>query len=201
MGNDLPIIHIARHGETAWSLTGQHTGLTDLPLTEAGERNARRLGDLHRFTKLLLARRVLRDVVHERQRRSLAEWLREANKEWHGVRVGQPDWSEHSHSLAFSAELPREEIHFYLILSAYWEPLSFELPKLNDSGSQWCRWIDTALESPNDIVGWRVAKPVVGRNYRAEARSVVVLIAGVSRLSESGSEENRNGDENNGAVR
>ena len=158
-------------------------------------------GDLHRFTKLLLARRVLRDVVHERQRRSLTEWLREANKEWHGVRIGQPDWSEHSHSLAFSAELPREEIHFYLILSAYWEPLSFELPKLNDSGSQWCRWIDTALESPNDIVGWRVAKPIVGRNYQAEARSVVVLIAGASRLSESGSEENRNGDENNGAVR
>ena len=43
MGGNLPIILIARHGETAWSLTGQHTGLTDLPLTEAGERNARRL--------------------------------------------------------------------------------------------------------------------------------------------------------------
>ncbi len=38
------MIYIARHGETAWSLTGQHTGLTDLPLTEEGERKARRLG-------------------------------------------------------------------------------------------------------------------------------------------------------------
>ncbi len=41
----LPTIYLARHGETAWSLTGQHTGLTDLPLTERGERNARRLGE------------------------------------------------------------------------------------------------------------------------------------------------------------
>jgi len=45
MSDELPIIYIARHGETAWSLTGQHTGLTDLPLTERGERNAARLGE------------------------------------------------------------------------------------------------------------------------------------------------------------
>jgi len=38
-------VYLARHGETAWSLSGQHTGLTDLPLTERGERNARRLGE------------------------------------------------------------------------------------------------------------------------------------------------------------
>jgi probable phosphoglycerate mutase len=43
MSKSLPIVYLARHGETAWSLSGQHTGLTDLPLTERGERNARSL--------------------------------------------------------------------------------------------------------------------------------------------------------------
>jgi len=47
----LPIIYLARHGETAWTLSGQHTGTTDLPLTEHGEQNARRLGErLKRLT-------------------------------------------------------------------------------------------------------------------------------------------------------
>jgi len=43
MSQMLPVVYLARHGETAWSLSGQHTGLTDLPLTDRGERNARRL--------------------------------------------------------------------------------------------------------------------------------------------------------------
>lgn len=41
----LQIIYLARHGETAWTLSGQHTGLTDLPLTEHGEQNAKHLGE------------------------------------------------------------------------------------------------------------------------------------------------------------
>jgi broad specificity phosphatase PhoE len=45
MSETLLAIYLVRHGETTWSLTGQHTGLTDMPLTERGERNARRLGD------------------------------------------------------------------------------------------------------------------------------------------------------------
>lgn len=45
MSEALPVVYIARHGETAWTVTGQHTGLTDLPLTERGERNARRLAE------------------------------------------------------------------------------------------------------------------------------------------------------------
>src|SRR6266550_7198790 len=43
MNQALQVVYLARHGETAWTLSGQHTGLTDLALTERGERNARRL--------------------------------------------------------------------------------------------------------------------------------------------------------------
>jgi broad specificity phosphatase PhoE len=56
MSETLPVLHLARHGETAWSLSGQHTGRTDLPLTERGERNARALGERLRglvFAKVL----------------------------------------------------------------------------------------------------------------------------------------------------
>jgi broad specificity phosphatase PhoE len=45
MSQELPSIYLARHGETAWTVSKQHTGLTDLPLTERGERNARALGE------------------------------------------------------------------------------------------------------------------------------------------------------------
>jgi probable phosphoglycerate mutase len=41
----LPRVYLARHGETEWTLSHQHTGLTDIPLTARGERNARRLGE------------------------------------------------------------------------------------------------------------------------------------------------------------
>src|SRR2546422_775243 len=45
MSEALPVVYMARHGNTAWTLSGQHTGLSDLPLTPDGERNARRLGE------------------------------------------------------------------------------------------------------------------------------------------------------------
>jgi broad specificity phosphatase PhoE len=45
MSDILPIVYLARHGDTAWTVSGQHTGLTDLPLTAEGENHARRLGE------------------------------------------------------------------------------------------------------------------------------------------------------------
>jgi len=137
-----------------------------------------RHADLHRFVRLLNAQRLLRDEEPERQRLSLNQMLRKAKKAWHGVKLGQPDWGEASHSLAFSVEAPKETLLFHLILNAYWEPLDFELPQAGDrSQDSWRRWIDTSLDSPDDIVEWQCAPPVPGRTYRAGPRSVVVLFA------------------------
>lgn len=58
MSESLPEIYLARHGETAWTLSHQHTGRTDIPLTERGERNARSLGERLRgmsFTKVMFS--------------------------------------------------------------------------------------------------------------------------------------------------
>jgi glycogen operon protein len=134
--------------------------------------------DVHRFVTLLNARRTLRDIEHEREGLSLTELIEQANKAWHGVKLGQPDWSRHSHAVAFSAELKKENILFHLIFNAYWEPLEFELPPVRSGGANpWRRWIDTALDSPHDIVPWKTAPLLPGLVYRAESRSVVMLFA------------------------
>ncbi len=134
--------------------------------------------DVHRFVRLLIARRLLRNTEHERRRWSLNQLLRQAKGSWHGVKVGQPDWGDCSHSIAFSAELRIEKLVLHLILNAYREPLDFELPPVgNGQQNPWHRWIDTALDSPYDIVEWQKAPSVARDAYRVEARSVVVLFA------------------------
>ncbi len=144
-----------------WTLLAKHAGV-------------------HRFVTLLTAWRQRRDMEVERSRLSLNQLLRQANRAWHGVEPGQPDWRDCSHSLAFSAEIRKEGILLYVILNAYWEPLDFQLPVLGpQEESAWRRWIDTALDSPRDIVPWQTAEPIVGRTYRVESRSVVLLLARV----------------------
>jgi isoamylase len=136
--------------------------------------------DVHRFVRLLIERRLMRDAEHERRRVSLNQLIREANKEWHGIRLHQPDWSESSRSLALGAELRKEKLLFHLIMNAFWESLEFELP-LAEKGSEnvWRRWIDTGLDSPDDIVEWRKAPRIQGYSYRVEPRSVAVLFADI----------------------
>jgi len=106
---------------------------------------------------------------------SLCQLLREAKRTWHGVRLNEPDWSHWSHSVALTAEMlreKREKLLLHSILNAYWEPLDFDLPPLDQEyGPLWRRWIDTSLDSPNDIVELQTAPAVPASTYRAEAGS------------------------------
>jgi glycogen operon protein len=135
--------------------------------------------DLHRVVCLLNAHRLLRDVEPERERVALCYLIRLADITWHGVELYQPDWRPSSHSLAFTAKLTMHRVGFHAILDAYWEPLEFELPPVADGiHALWRRWIATFLDSRHDIVEWEAASLVPGHRYRAEPRSVVVLLAG-----------------------
>jgi len=107
---------------------------------------------------------------------SLNQLLRRANLAWHGVKLGQPDWGESSHSIALTVGIPQEMLLLHLVSNAYWEPLDFELPRVDNP---WRRWIDTALESPLDIVDWKTSESILGYTYQAEARSVVMLFTRV----------------------
>ena len=144
--------------------------------------------DVLRFVKLLIERRVMRDVEHERRRLSLSQVPREVKHAWHGVKLNQPDWSSSSHTLAIGGELKNERVLAHIMFNAYWEPLDFELPVARNGTENWRRWIDTSLDPPHDICGWNAEEPVAEATYRVGSRSVVVLIAGESINVENFSE-------------
>ncbi len=137
--------------------------------------------DVHRFVKLHIARRRLRDVEHEYRRVSLNQLIRDAYKAWHGTKLGRPDWGPHSHSIAFTAKIKEEGLLIYMILNAYWEPLDFELPPAdNERKTPWRRWIDTSLDSPHDIVEWQASPEIAGHTYLVQPRSAVILFTNIS---------------------
>jgi broad specificity phosphatase PhoE len=105
MTTNLPVSYLARHGETAWTITGQHTGLSDLPLTERGELNARRLGE--RLSGLRFAKVFSSPLRRARRTCELAGFESEAHidrdlVEWDygdyegrltaDIRAERPDW-------------------------------------------------------------------------------------------------------------
>jgi len=72
MAEALPTVTLARHGETAWSLSGQHTSVTDLPLTSKGERDAARIGE--RLRGHTFARTFTSPLLRARRTCELAGW-------------------------------------------------------------------------------------------------------------------------------
>jgi glycogen operon protein len=139
---------------------------------------------LHRFVRGLNAFRQRRDIVIEADRRlSLNEMLQRAKIDWHGVRLNQPDWGDQSRAIAMTLRSVRARFLLHVMFSAYWEPLTFELPVLEAGALHpWRRCLDTSLPSPDDVATVQTAATVATPGYVVQARSVVVL---ASQLSET----------------
>ncbi|MEO1403216.1 MAG: glycogen debranching protein GlgX [Cyanobacteria bacterium J06635_1] len=95
---------------------------------------------------------------------------------WHGIKLGQPDWGEDSHCLAFTLRYGQYNELLHILLNTFYEPLTFELPALPKE-YQWRRVVDTALPSPEDFCPPEIAPPLGADIYKVEARASVVLIA------------------------
>ncbi|HEX2671745.1 MAG TPA: alpha-amylase family glycosyl hydrolase, partial [Polyangiaceae bacterium] len=135
-----------------------------------------RHADVHRFVRILNDFRFRRDIASHGTRMTLQELLDRAEITWHGVALGCPDWSEKSHSLAFTLNSQHGRYCLHAMINAFWEPLNFELPPAGAGArGPWRRCMDTALPSPNDIQPWNDALPYTESSYRVEARSLVVF--------------------------
>jgi glycogen operon protein len=148
-----------------------------------------RHADVHRFVKALTAFRQRRDVVAEAGKLSLNQLLQRAKIEWHGVALNRADWSEHSHSLAFTLRSLRGHFLLHGMLNAYWEPLTFEIPPVpEESRQRWRRCVDTALVSPDDIYPWDKAPSVAEAAYLVQPRSLVLLALSLEAAAEISSQ-------------
>jgi isoamylase len=133
--------------------------------------------DIHRFTKLLIDARLMHGATAEGQL-TLNQLLSQARLEWHGVKLGAPDWSHESHSIALTAWSATRRVVFHYMVNAYWKPLTFSLPSPKKlPGGSWYRWLDTSRASPDDIVPWDSMPAVTTNTYRLVGRSLVILIA------------------------
>jgi isoamylase len=94
---------------------------------------------------------------------------------WHGVNLGEPDWSYNSHALAFTLHYPNAGEQLHIMLNAYWEALTFQLPPLQEH-ERWHRIVDTAIAPPRDFCYPDDSPVVDGTFYPVSPRSSVVLL-------------------------
>ncbi|NMC75216.1 MAG: glycogen debranching enzyme, partial [Geobacteraceae bacterium] len=137
-----------------------------------------RYRDVFRFCGHLVRRRLHREISTDMTVLSLNQVLRRARIEWHGVRLGEPDWNDDSHSIAMTTWSLDENLMYHLMFNAYHEDLRFQLPPAPPhTTSGWRRIMDTFLESPDDVRPWKDAAPIGDSSYVVQAYSIAILCA------------------------
>ncbi len=133
--------------------------------------------DVKRFTQMLIALRVNRNLPANRFGMTLNELLRQVPVQWHGVKLNHPGWSHEAHTLAATLRMLEGRVMIHVMVNAYWEALDFEIPPVEAGREPWRRCIDTFLDPPDDIRDWADAPFVKDSIYSVRPRSVVVFVA------------------------
>ena len=138
---------------------------------------------LYRFFKLLIAFRKAHQLLRHDSFTVRDGLGPEIN--WHGFRLGEPDWGDESRSLAmhlsgYTHQGRAEDI--FLMANAHWEAHDFALPTLQPR--RWCRLVDTSREGEDAIEEPNALLPLENPDrYEVGSRSVVVLVSEGSRGS------------------
>ena len=102
---------------------------------------------------------------------------------FHGVKAGQPDWSDSSRTLGLQVRSTRnslnnskkEEVDIYIFSNAHWEEHQVELPTL-ENGAKWYLFVDTDKESPNDIL--ETSQLLEDQKYYSVAERSTIMLEG-----------------------
>ncbi len=124
---------------------------------------------LLRFTRMMIALRKKYFALNRE------EFVNRVS--WHGTRIGDPDWTGKSRTLAFQLHGWHSMPDIYVMFNAHWQWQEFSLPP-HDGQWDWKRLVDTRLPSPDDIVDESDAVPLDPRDhYNVGPRSTVIAIS------------------------
>ncbi len=139
---------------------------------------------LLRFFRLMIAFRKVHPALRSRTFLSNTDLVGSGYPDisWHGVRAWQPDWSYHSHTLAYLlcgrhvAPGPGGDDYIFIAINMHWKPHVFAMPELPD-GLDWYLFADTARTSPHDICEPGSEAPI-GRqtDLIVESHSLIILV-------------------------
>lgn len=131
--------------------------------------------DLLNFVKGVISFTKQMEIFKIEDLLATSEDIDEPHITWHGVELNKPDWSENSHSLAFTLFHPEAKETIHVVVNAFWKNLKYQIPKLK--GKKWHKVVDTSALAPNDFFEFGKGEIVEKKLITVKDRTIIVLVA------------------------
>ena len=131
--------------------------------------------DLLNFVKGVISFTKQMEIFKIEDLLATSEDIDEPHIAWHGVELNKPDWSDNSHSLAFTLFHPEAKETIHVVVNAFWKNLKYQIPKLK--GKKWHKVVDTSALAPNDFFEFGKGEIVEKKLITVKDRTIIVLVA------------------------